>query len=112
MEYEQFENTELVIEKKSLIPYDLIMDITETYLPRLKDTKQNIEVTGSQHIEIFAQKDLFIQIVHNLVGNYIKYAGPNTTLFIDISSTQITFYDNGAGIAKRNVPLVFEKFYQ
>jgi signal transduction histidine kinase len=47
-----------------------------------------------------------------LIGNFKKYAGESTVLSIYISGDKIVFSDNGKGIAKKEIPFLFEKFYQ
>ncbi|MCH8518838.1 ATP-binding protein, partial [Candidatus Gracilibacteria bacterium] len=38
--------------------------------------------------------------------------GENTELNIEVSAQKITFQDNGVGINKKELPYLFEKFYQ
>jgi signal transduction histidine kinase len=66
----------------------------------------------SQNIEIYLDKDLFTQLTYNLIGNFKKYAWNNKVLTITISSNKIIFSDNGQWIAKKEIPFLFEKFYQ
>lgn len=112
MEFEQFENQELIVKKTSQNPYDIISSIVETQLPRVKENMQDIKMIGSKNIEIRMDKDLFTQLVYNLIGNFTKYAGKHTLLEIHISQEKISFSDNGVGIGKYEVPMIFEKFYQ
>lgn len=57
-------------------------------------------------------RDLFKQIVHNLIGNFQKYAGKNSQLTINITKRYIDFKDNGKWISKNEVKFLTEKFYQ
>lgn len=112
MEYEKFENTNLVLNKQSYKPYNLISDIVETQAIYLKENGQNINITGSENIELFLDQDLFTQLVYNLIWNFLKYSWENTTLEIIISSSGVSFVDNGVWIPKKEIPFLFEKFYQ
>lgn len=112
MEYEKFENTELELRKVSHNPHRIISSIVETQNPYLQEKNQIVRVTGSENIELLLDKDLFTQVTYNLVGNFIKYAWNSTTLTIKISKDAIIFSDNGKGIAQKEVPFLFEKFYQ
>ncbi len=112
MEYEKFDTTELHLHKTSQNPYEVISQLQETQEVYLREKWQNIQLKGSKNIEIFMDKDLFLQLVYNIIWNFIKYAGINTTLTIDISSKKIIFSDNGSWISKKEVPFLFEKFYQ
>lgn len=75
MEYEKFENTDLKLNKTIENPYKLIEAIAETQRIYLQDTKQEIIIDGSKNIELSLDKDLFTQLVYNLIANFIKYAG-------------------------------------
>ncbi len=59
---------------------------------------------------------MFIQILHNVFSNFIKYAGNNTILICKYIRTkdyiQIIFNDNGIGIPESEISLVREKFYR
>lgn len=59
---------------------------------------------------------MFIQILHNVFSNFIKYAGHGTQLTCTYIRTknaiQITFHDDGIGIPESEISLVREKFYR
>lgn len=61
-------------------------------------------------------RNMYIQILHNIFSNSIKYAGTGTTLDIRYNKTKdrvnITFSDNGVGIPGDEISLVREKFYK
>jgi len=75
MEYEKFENTKLELHKTMQNPYDLIALIIETQQIYLQEKNQQVDIKGSKNIELYFDKDLFTQLVYNLIGNFIKYAG-------------------------------------
>lgn len=112
MEYEKFENTDLKLKKVSLSPRLFLEQLIAPMKISLEEKWQQIEIHGSKNIEIFVDSDLFTQLCYNIIGNFQKYAGDNTILSISISAKSIKFTDNGKGISKKELPLVFEKFYQ
>ncbi|MDA9128916.1 HAMP domain-containing histidine kinase [Candidatus Gracilibacteria bacterium] len=112
MEFEKFENQELRVTKKNLNPYNIISRIVETQKISLEEKNQTVVITGSKNIELLFDEDLFKQVIYNILGNFQKYSGNATTLTIAISGNMLTFSDNGNGIAKKEIPLLFEKFYQ
>jgi len=112
MEYEKFESSEIILDKRVHNPYDIINSVCDTFVPKLHDMKQTISLEGSKNIELFLDKDLFTQVVYNLVWNFHKYAWEKTRLTIEIKAKSIIFSDNGKWISSKEVPLIFEKFYQ
>ncbi|PID87394.1 hypothetical protein CSB07_01745 [Candidatus Gracilibacteria bacterium] len=112
MEYEKFENKKLKLEISNENISEIIKEITETHKKRLKENKQRIKITGIEEMYMKVDKNLFKQIIHNIIGNFLKYAGDETLLKINITKNYINFSDNGKGIKQSEVPLLTEKFYQ
>jgi len=112
MDYEKFENKELKLNLKEVNISTVIKQLVETHKKRLKENKQKIKVTGEDNLDIEIDKDLFSQIVHNIIGNFLKYAGQETLLTVNITKNYIDFKDNGAGIKSKEIPFLTEKFYQ
>ena len=112
MEYEKFENQELSINKKNVAPYQLIAQVVETQEISLQEKSQTVNITGSQNIELLLDENLFRQLLYNILANFQKYAGIWKNLQISISSSSLVFSDNGNGIAKKEIPFLFEKFFQ
>ncbi|MCD5385305.1 HAMP domain-containing histidine kinase [Candidatus Gracilibacteria bacterium] len=112
MDYEKSDRKKisLILEEKN-IP-DLVKKLVETHKKRLKENKQRIKVTGETMISKEIDVNLFTQIVHNLIGNFLKYAGKNSILKINITKKYIDFSDDGIGIKSSEVPFLTEKFYQ
>jgi PAS domain S-box-containing protein len=56
------------------------------------------------------------QVITNLVSNAVKFSKPKGKITIKISNTQdfirVDVEDTGIGIAKKNIPKLFNKFYQ
>jgi signal transduction histidine kinase len=112
MEYEKFENSEVHPQKEVLNPYTFISHIRTTLKQKLAENDQSITLSGSRNMEIFADKDLFSQLVYNLVWNFQKYAGHGTKLRVTIEANSLVFSDNGQGISRKELPYLFDKFYQ
>ncbi|MCP4523892.1 MAG: HAMP domain-containing histidine kinase [Candidatus Gracilibacteria bacterium] len=112
MDYEKQEREKLDLVKKDYNIYDMIIGVVETHKKRLKENKQRIKVNGDINQMKDLDNDLFRQLVHNLIGNFLKYAGKNSILKININKTYIEFSDNGKGIKMSEIPFLTEKFYQ
>ncbi|MDD3793555.1 MAG: HAMP domain-containing sensor histidine kinase [Candidatus Gracilibacteria bacterium] len=112
MEYEKLDRKKLDLSLSDFQVYELIIGLVETHKKRLRENKQRIKVNGEIGNLITADKDLFIQMVHNLIGNFLKYAGKNTILRINITKKYIEFSDDGIGVKTSEIPFLTEKFYQ
>jgi signal transduction histidine kinase len=90
----------------------LIIKVVETNKKRLKENKQRIKVTWDTNVTEPVDKDLFIQLVHNIIWNFLKYSWKKTLLRINITKTYIDFYDDWVWIKSSEIPYLTEKFYQ
>ncbi len=74
----------------------------------------DLEIKPSE-LEIYADSKLLTQVVTNMVSNASKYA-PNSRLEIHAvpveNHIQITFEDNGPGIAQEHLEEIFNQFYR
>ena len=117
MNYEKLTYThEEKIKVERFYPYKTIEHVIAEYSPQLTLTNQKITHTISPGFTLTMDKTMFSQILHNIVSNFIKYAGNNTTLSISGEKTKeytyLTFRDNGVGVPKEEIPYLKERFYR
>jgi signal transduction histidine kinase len=112
MKFEKFENNslDLNIQKENIS--DILKMVTETHKKRLKENKQKIKISGDESLERYLDADSFKQLSHNLIANFLKYAGPKSKMNINVTKNYIDFSDDGLGIKKSEIPYLMEKFYQ
>lgn len=115
----QYEKVEALKERNvAREHFDLTHVLTilrDEYLPILA---RNSQIIAFEDIPfpVFLERDLIIQLIHNVFSNFTKYAGPNAQLSIQYSvrgrKLTLQFDDDGKGVAKENVKYLREKFYQ
>jgi signal transduction histidine kinase len=117
MEYENFTHhvsDDVRVERFDIRP--LIEEMIYEYSPQLDKVLQTVLIHGEGSMYIRMDRNMYIQILHNIFSNSIKYAGTGTTLDIRYNKTKdrvnITFSDNGIGIPGDEISLVREKFYK
>lgn len=79
---------------------------------------KNIEVRGLDHDKVMveADPDLIHQVVYNLIENAVKFANENGYIEVNYSEddefTYTAIKNSGAGIARDDIPRVFDRFYK
>ncbi len=117
MEYEHL--THHVSDDVRVERFDIREQVNELiyeYSPQFEKMEQGISVVGDADISVRMDRNMFVQILHNIFSNFIKYAGTATQLECRYSRQKDTirmeFSDNGTGIPETDISLVREKFYR
>jgi two-component system phosphate regulon sensor histidine kinase PhoR len=109
------DNAPLVLNKKPLNVLSILESVIENI--KLKHPETQIEIkTDLVSVIIEADEFHFTNLVYNLLDNAIKYSDNKPEIYIAIAKVgknlQFDFTDNGIGIASKNIPFVFDKFYR
>ncbi len=80
--------------------------------------EKNLDVRGldTDKVMVKADPDLIHQVVYNLVENAVKFASPNGyiefTYTTEGKKTYVGIRNSGQGLAKDEIPKVFDRFYK
>lgn len=104
----------------SIKKYNIKNTIKKTIdsLKHIADKKQ-VEIINSNKSDLNAEydEDRIVQVLTNLISNAIKFCDVKKGKIvvdyrIDLGYLEVTIKDNGKGVPKRDLPYVFDKFYQ
>lgn len=111
-----YENRQITIKSEQINIKDTVQSIVQSHLvaaikPIDFSFKNN---TGINFIK--ADKVQFHHAVNNIIDNAIKYSGSPLVVVIDCAVKDnfliLSITDNGNGIASKEIPFVFDKFYR
>lgn len=100
--------------------YNLQSQIFETlFSMEQKINEKNISISGLENmdnVKIRADRDLLHQVIYNLIDNAVKFTPENgeISFFTEKTenSTKVTIRNSGAGVSKKEISRIFERFYK
>lgn len=109
----------LVLEFEPIDPVELVHDAIEIIRPSAQAKRiamtQDID-PGAEPVVIHGDRNRLMQVVSNLLTNAVKFTPEDgrvrTTLTTDGENLYIRIKDNGIGISREFLPVVFERFRQ
>jgi two-component system phosphate regulon sensor histidine kinase PhoR len=108
------DNAPLELDKKPIDIVAIIKNVIENI--KLKHDATTIKLTADKDFLVNADEFHFTNIVYNLIDNSIKYCDCKPQIDITVSSAggalKIAFSDNGIGVATKELPFIFDKFYR
>lgn len=102
----------------SKMPFDLAILLNEIEEETLSTVHTHqIFFEKGESLELHADREKIAQVIHNLIGNAVKYSPMNTSIFISFLSlanqmVRITVKDEGMGISEEDQQQIFERYYR
>lgn len=95
---------------------DLVLGVVESVRPTAQAAGLELDAQADASIYIRADRERIDQVLHNLVGNALKFTpaggSVNVTLVVRDGSAVITVADTGVGLAPELLPRIFDRFWQ
>ena len=113
----KLDQQKLFLQKTEVDIHKLIIEVKETFeFNQLEhDGKIKLELNATTHV-ILSDQVHITNVVYNLVDNAIKYCEKTPEIIIRTSTDKkglnLEFIDNGIGMNKEDLKIIFEKFYR
>jgi PAS domain S-box-containing protein len=108
---------EMKVAREQVSPDELVRDAVEAQRCLADDARLEIRVDLERGVpDVFGDRDRLLQVFENLIGNAMKFTGAGGRITVGAASRDddIVFRvaDTGCGIAERNLPHAFDRFWQ
>ncbi len=105
------------------LPDKEVFDLAETVREVMTRYKKMIASGGykilldvNENCKILADRRMILQVIYNLIGNAINYAGEDKTVCVTIAAEEgkvtLSVIDHGKGISEEELPLIWDRYYR
>lgn len=95
---------------------ETIRDTLLRYERLIKQDGYHIEFLAENDVRIFADRNMILQVVYNLINNAINYTGEDRCVTVRQESiddrVRISVIDTGEGIAEDQLAMIWERYYK
>ncbi|SEM31343.1 hypothetical protein SAMN05421856_102346 [Chryseobacterium taichungense] len=111
----RFDTGQMHIEKTVFDFQLLFSEIEDEVLSTIHTHKFLFKPSGS--LSVLADREKISQVIHNLIGNAVKYSPMGTVITVEYlrtgnNSLKINVYDQGKGISQEDRQRIFERYYR
>jgi two-component system, OmpR family, heavy metal sensor histidine kinase CusS len=108
------ENANLQIHKSDFAAHESILAVMEVYEPLAKES--HIELSSTGQARVRGDEPLFRRAISNLLSNSLRHVPPGGTVTVETSieptGVMVVVKDNGSGVAPKDLPNLFDRFYR
>lgn len=114
-ELSKMQRDQLVLNRTNFDLKDVVMDVASLHTNMIKNKEINLKLELVSVI-VWADEIKISQVISNFLSNAINHSDNKTTITIKIIDnedyTRLEVIDNGSGIAKEDLPYIWDRYYK
>lgn len=96
---------------------EMILQVMLSFERSIEEKKIEVAIPTDEGVSVRADEDSIYRVLTNLIGNAVKFTPEGGKLCVSIEKTQrqqvtVRIRNIGVGIAKEELPFLFERFYK
>jgi signal transduction histidine kinase len=116
-ELAKLDSCESVVYSEPFSMGELVQDVAQSFQLRARQKSIQLEVNINQQVPlVYGDIGMMQRVLENLLENGLRHtaSGGQVSVNVDLDSTNVVVRvaDNGCGIPEKDVPRIFERFYQ
>ncbi len=113
----KYESGAVKLEKENVDLDYLIIETVERYRKLMSDEGYTFEYESVGPTFVQCDKKRILQVIYNLINNAANYGGEDKMVVIRLGKGEngrkrVEVIDHGAGIAKEDLPYIFDRYYK
>ncbi len=113
----KYQNGSAAFEKENVDIDFLLVETVDRYRKLMQGKDYTFVYESNGPTFAMCDKKRILQVIYNLLNNAINYAGDDKTVMLRLSTTEkgkvrVEVEDHGTGIAKEDLPLIFDRYYK
>ena len=113
----KYESGAVKLERESVDLDFLIIETVERYRKLMSDKGYTFEYASVGPTYVECDRKRILQVIYNLLNNAVNYGGEDKKVTVRLTSGEngrkrVEIIDNGAGIAKEDLPYIFDRYYK
>ncbi len=113
----RYESGNAKLEKEDVDIDFLIVETVERYRRLMGEGGYTFEYESVGPTFVNCDKKRILQVLYNLINNAVNYGGEDKKVIVCLSEGEngkkrVEVTDNGAGIAKEDLPYIFDRYYK
>lgn len=113
----KYESGAVKLEKENVDIDYLIIETVERYRKLMSDGGYTFEYESVGPTFVQCDKKRILQVIYNLINNAVNYGGEDKRVVVRLCEGEngrkrVEVIDHGAGIAKEDLPYIFDRYYK